>query len=60
MFQSRVISSILKRNKGSFNTVISSFKGKALPFRDLREHPSNHKSFFNGFRSLPEAVKLEL
>ncbi|XP_050204200.1 cytochrome c oxidase assembly protein COX15 [Mercurialis annua] len=56
MFQSRVISSLIKRNKAAFNTVVYSFKGKALPFKDLRQNPSN-KSFFNGFRSLPETFK---
>ncbi|KAG8661432.1 hypothetical protein MANES_01G005033v8 [Manihot esculenta] len=51
MFQSRVISSILKRNKGAINTVISNFRGRPSPFKDLKEQPS--KSFFNGFNSIP-------
>ncbi|XP_021665738.1 cytochrome c oxidase assembly protein COX15 isoform X3 [Hevea brasiliensis] len=51
MFQSKVLSSILKRNKGAINTVISNFRGRTSPFKDLMEQPST--SFFNVFRSSP-------
>ncbi|KDP24786.1 hypothetical protein JCGZ_25407 [Jatropha curcas] len=51
MFQSRLVSSILKRNKGAINTVISNLRGKTSPFNDLREQPPT--SFFNVFRSSP-------
>ncbi|KAJ4823374.1 Cytochrome c oxidase assembly protein cox15 [Turnera subulata] len=50
MFQSRVLSSILKRNKASVTNGMNSIRRKATPFHEFKEQPI--KPFFYGHRYL--------
>ncbi|XP_065861872.1 heme A synthase COX15 [Euphorbia lathyris] len=47
MFQSRLLSSILKRNKVAINTIVSNFRATTLPLK--KDDPST--SIFSAFRS---------
>lgn len=65
MFQSRVLASILKRNKAIINSVTSNFKGTSSS-RVFTSSPASasasttnivaRSSFYYGFRSLPKVL----